>query len=71
MTISHARELQVLDAAARGLTVSSTGAELFLSVNTVKTYRRRVLRRTGARNMAQAVALWTAQQDATPHPRSL
>ena len=41
------REQQVLDAAARGLTVRATSAELFLSMDTVKTYRRRVLRRTG------------------------
>jgi len=54
----HDREVQVLDAAARGLTTRQTGAELFLSADTVKTYRRRVLQRTGAKNMTQAVAMW-------------
>ena len=63
--ITPDREAQVLDAAARGLTVFETGAELFLSVDTVKTYRRRVLRRTGARNMAQAVAMRTTESGGT------
>ena len=61
-TIGPDRETQILDAASRGLTVRETGAELFLAVDTVKTYRRRVLRRTGTHNMAQAVALWAAQR---------
>ena len=65
MTVAHVfplREAQVLEAAARGLTVVETGRELFLSVDTVKTYRRRVLRRVGALNMTQAVAVWTASR---------
>lgn len=62
MTITHPRELQVLDAAARGLTVAQTGRELYLSQDTIKTYRRRVLRKTGARCMTQAVAVWSASQ---------
>lgn len=56
------RETQVLDAAARGLSIEETGRELYLSVDTIKTYRRRVLRRTGARNMTQAVAMIVAQR---------
>ena len=51
------REYEVLDAAARGKGVRETGQDLFLSPDTVKTYRRRVLHQLGARNMTQAVAL--------------
>ena len=51
------REVQILSAAARGLSVSTTGRELFLSPNTVKTYRRTAFRRLGARNVTEAVAL--------------
>lgn len=58
--LSEARERAVLETAARGLTVEEAGAELFLSPETVRSYRRRVLQRTGARNMTQAVALWMA-----------
>ena len=51
------REVQILSAAARGLSVTTTGRELFLSPNTVKTYRRSAFRRLGARNVTEAVAL--------------
>ena len=51
------REVQILSAAARGLSVSTTGRELYLSPNTVKTYRRTAFRRLGARNVTEAVAL--------------
>lgn len=52
-----ARHYAVLDAAARGLGTRETGQDLFLSPDTVKTYRRQVLQLLGARNMTQAVAL--------------
>lgn len=58
--ISASRERAVLETAARGLTVEEAAAELFLSPETVRTYRKRVLQRTGARNMTHAVALWMA-----------
>ena len=61
MTPLPDRELQILDAAARGLTMPETSAELFLSVETIRSYRKRVLKRTGARNMTQAVAMWVAE----------
>jgi DNA-binding CsgD family transcriptional regulator len=51
------RELDILTAAARGRSVIETGRDLFLSPNTVKTYRRTALRRLGARNVREAVAL--------------
>ena len=62
MTTAPDRETQILDAAARGLTMSETGRELYLSEDTVRTYRRRILKRTGARNMTQAVAMHVAAQ---------
>jgi DNA-binding NarL/FixJ family response regulator len=42
-----AREFQVLLAASRGLSVKETAAHLFLGVESVKTYRKRVLARMG------------------------
>lgn len=52
-----AREVQILTAAARGLSVGETGRDLYLSPNTVKTYRRTAFRRLGASNVREAVAL--------------
>ncbi len=63
--VSEARERAVLETAARGLTVEEAGAELFLSPETVRSYRKRVLQRTGARNMTQAVALGMAGEVST------
>lgn len=54
------REYEVLDAAARGKGVRETGRDLYLSPDTVKSHRRRVLQRLGARNMTEAVALAVA-----------
>ena len=51
------RHYAVLQAAAQGKGVRETGRELFLSPETVKTYRRQVLQQLGARNMTQAVAM--------------
>lgn len=52
-----AREVQILTAAARGLSVGETGRDLYLSPNTVKTYRRTAFRRLGASNVREAVAM--------------
>lgn len=57
MEILSAREREVLTAAARGMSVVETGRALYLSPDTVKTYRRHINRHLGARNMTQAVAL--------------
>ena len=50
------RELQVLAAAADDLSINETAARLDLSPQTIRTYRRRVLRKTGCRTMTGAVA---------------
>ena len=57
MDVLSAREREVLTAAAQGLSVVETGRALYLSPETVKTYRRHINRHLGARNMTQAVAL--------------
>jgi DNA-binding NarL/FixJ family response regulator len=57
MEILSPREREVLTAAARGLSVVETGRALYLSPDTVKTYRRHINRHLGARNMTQAVAV--------------
>ena len=57
MEILSSREREVLTAAARGMSVVETGRALYLSPDTVKTYRRHINRHLGARNMTQAVAL--------------
>jgi DNA-binding NarL/FixJ family response regulator len=49
-------ECKVLDCAAEGLTVDQTAALRGVSRGTIMTQRRSVLRKIGARNMAEAVA---------------
>jgi DNA-binding NarL/FixJ family response regulator len=51
-----ARELDVLRAAARGLTNSEIGAELYLSLSTVKTHLASVQSKIGARNRVESAA---------------
>ncbi len=51
------REQQVLDGMSRGLSNAGIGKELFLSEDTVKTHARRLFRKVGAADRAQAVAL--------------
>lgn len=51
------REEQVLSAAARGLTVSETAAQLHISPETVKTYRKRARWLFAARTITHAVYL--------------
>ncbi len=51
------RETQILAGAANGETAAQTGARLFLSPETVKSYRKRVIAKLGARNGTHAVAL--------------
>jgi DNA-binding NarL/FixJ family response regulator len=51
------RQREVLTAAARGLSVPQTGQSLYLSPNTVKTYRKQVLKQLRADNMAHAVSI--------------
>lgn len=50
-----AREYDVLRLVAAGHTNLEIGAELNLSVNTVKSYLREVMRKLGARNRAQVI----------------
>jgi DNA-binding NarL/FixJ family response regulator len=51
------RELDVVKAAARGLTNTEIGTELFLSLSTVKTHLAAVQAKIGARNRVE-VAAW-------------
>ena len=51
------RERQVLDGMSRGKTNGEIGRELFLSEDTVKTHARRLFRKLGVNDRAQAVAL--------------
>jgi DNA-binding CsgD family transcriptional regulator len=53
-------ELEVLEDAARGLSVIETGASRTKSPETVKTQRRSILLKLGARNIAHAVAMITS-----------
>jgi DNA-binding NarL/FixJ family response regulator len=52
-----AAELDVLTDAANGLTRSESAAKRFKGAETVKTQRRSILLKLGARNMAQAVGM--------------
>lgn len=51
------RELEVLGGMSRGRSNSEIGRELFLSEDTIKTHARRLFRKLGAHDRAQAVAL--------------
>jgi two-component system NarL family response regulator len=51
------RERQILAGAAEGETAAETGARLYLSAETVKSYRKRIIAKLGARNGTHAVAL--------------
>jgi len=51
------RELQVLRGMSQGHSNAEIGRELFLSEDTVKTHARRLFRKLGARDRAQAVAI--------------
>jgi DNA-binding NarL/FixJ family response regulator len=50
------RELEVLRCITRGLNTSQISEELFLSQNTVGTYRTRLMRKLDAHNVAQLIA---------------
>jgi DNA-binding CsgD family transcriptional regulator len=54
-------ELQVLCAAANGLTSIESGRRLTKGVETVKTQRHQILLKLGARNITQAVCIATEQ----------
>jgi DNA-binding CsgD family transcriptional regulator len=54
-------ELQVLCAAANGLTSIESGRRLSKGVETVKTQRHQILLKLGARNITQAVCIATEQ----------
>ncbi len=51
------REMQVLTGMSRGQSNAEIGRELYLSEDTVKTHARRLFRKLGAADRAQAVAL--------------
>jgi DNA-binding NarL/FixJ family response regulator len=51
------RQLEVLEAAARGETAHETARRLWVSVFTIQAHRKRLLYALGARNMTHAVAL--------------
>lgn len=51
------REVEVLEGMSRGRSNSQIAADLFLSEDTVKTHARRLFRKLGASDRAQAVAI--------------
>ena len=55
------RELEVLSGMSNGRSNAQIGAELYLSEDTVKTHARRLFRKLGAADRAQAVAIGLRQ----------
>lgn len=60
LKVLTAAELDVLTDAANGLTRAESAAKRFKGSETVKTQRRSILLKLGARNMAQAVGMTQA-----------
>ena len=56
-----ARERQTLVLFAQGFSGPEVAEQLGISRNTIDTYRRRIFVKTGAKTMAEAVALFAAQ----------
>ena len=52
----NAREVEILRWAARGLTAVETGQKMFLSHETVKSYRKRASAKLGTSSLTHAVA---------------
>ena len=59
------REVAVLELIAAGLSNHQIAAELYVSINTVKTYVRTAYRRIGATSRSQAV-IWAMRQGLGP-----
>jgi DNA-binding CsgD family transcriptional regulator len=57
LKVLTATEMEVLTDAANGLTRAESAAKRFKGSETVKTQRRSILLKLGARNMAQAVGM--------------
>jgi DNA-binding CsgD family transcriptional regulator len=51
------REREVLACAASGLTMEETASQLYLALETIKGYRRRIIAKLKANNMPHAVAI--------------
>jgi DNA-binding CsgD family transcriptional regulator len=51
------RQLEILELVARGLTSKQIAAELYLSIETVKNHRKKILEVSGAKNIAEAVKI--------------
>jgi DNA-binding CsgD family transcriptional regulator len=66
------RETEILEGVAEGETAVQTGKRLYLSSETVKGYRKRVIAKLGARNAphAVAVAIRRGLLPITPRPAS-
>jgi DNA-binding CsgD family transcriptional regulator len=56
------REREILTLISRGLTSRDIAKEIFLSLNTINTHRRNILRKTGAKNTLAVVAIAIQQQ---------
>lgn len=61
-----ARELEIMTRICRGDSNLEIAAELYLSINTVKTHIRSAYRRIGITRRVEAV-LWGAQHGLVPH----
>ncbi|QCW49289.1 response regulator transcription factor [Nocardioides dongxiaopingii] len=64
------REFEILLAITRGLSNHDIANELYLGVNTVKTYIRSAYRRIGARNRSHAI-LWCVRNGLLAHAESV
>lgn len=65
-----AREVEVMDAIASGLTNDAVAETLFVAPKTVKNYVNRVFPKLGVRTRGEAIARWLGASAAPTDPRS-
>lgn len=51
------RELEILELSSNGLTAPEIAKELYLAMDTVKGYRKRIILKLGAKNITHAVSI--------------
>lgn len=57
-SILSPREQEILKLLAQGMSTNEISKQLFLSINTIQTYRKRLLLKMDAKNVAELICKW-------------